>query len=96
MTANAPSVVKPRTGATADAARVARFVAPTLPLPVLVEWNRGPLSPVAPSDLASVSMLSTIALVWSVVALVLVGWLVVGTISVCRIVADARELTSPD
>ncbi len=54
------------------------------------------LAGVAPSDLASVSMLSTIALIWSVVALVLVGWLVVGTISVRRIVADARELTSPD
>ena len=54
------------------------------------------LAGVAPSDLASVSMLSTIALIWSVVAVVLVGWLVVGTISVRRIVADARELTSPD
>ena len=54
------------------------------------------LAGVAPSDLASVSLLSTMALIWSVVALVLVGWLVVGTISVRRIVADARELTSPD
>jgi beta-lactamase regulating signal transducer with metallopeptidase domain/HEAT repeat protein len=45
---------------------------------------------------ASMSMLSALALVWSVVALALVGWLAFGTIAVRRIVATSRELTSPD
>jgi beta-lactamase regulating signal transducer with metallopeptidase domain len=54
------------------------------------------LAGAAPGDLGSVPVLSAIALVWSVVALTLVGWLVIGTVSVRRIVADARELTSPD
>ena len=81
---------RPRTLAPALAAHSGFAVARNRPLPA-------PSSPAwRPSDLASVSMLSTIALIWSVVAVVLVGWLVVGTISVRRIVADARELTSPD
>jgi HEAT repeat protein/beta-lactamase regulating signal transducer with metallopeptidase domain len=42
------------------------------------------------------SMLSVIAMTWAFVALALVGWLIAGAISVRRIVASARELTSPD
>ena len=48
------------------------------------------------SDATPISLLSTLALIWSVVALAFVGWLIAGTISVRRIVAEARELTSPD
>src|SRR5678815_5035916 len=48
------------------------------------------------SDATPISLLSTVALIWSVVALAFVGWLIAGTISVRRIVAEARELTSPD
>src|SRR5262249_18522697 len=42
------------------------------------------------------SILTMIAFAWASVALALVGWLIAGAISVRRIVARARELTSPD
>lgn len=42
------------------------------------------------------SMLTTVAIVWSAVALALIGWLAAGAVSVRRIVDNARELTSPD
>jgi beta-lactamase regulating signal transducer with metallopeptidase domain len=42
------------------------------------------------------SILAMIAFAWASVALGLVGWLIAGAISVRRIVANARELTSPD
>ena len=52
---------------------------------------------VAPTiAIASMTTLSILAFVWAVVALGLVGWLLLGTISVRRIVANARELSSPD
>jgi beta-lactamase regulating signal transducer with metallopeptidase domain len=67
---------------------------PAIAPPAFVARNEETLPPVIAAD--SVSLLSTIAIVWAVVASVLAGWLIVGTISVRRIVADARELTSPD
>src|SRR6185312_16264214 len=42
------------------------------------------------------SVIETLAAVWAIVALVLVGWLVAGMFFVRRIVNRARELTSPD
>jgi HEAT repeat protein/beta-lactamase regulating signal transducer with metallopeptidase domain len=42
------------------------------------------------------SGLMTIGIVWAAVAIALLGWLVAGAIQVRRIVASARELTTPD
>jgi beta-lactamase regulating signal transducer with metallopeptidase domain len=67
---------------------------PAIAPPAFVARNEESLPLSTPAD--SISLLSTIAIVWAVVASVLVGWLIFGTISVRRIVADARELTSPD
>src|SRR5262249_4028013 len=42
------------------------------------------------------SLLQTIAIVWTAVALSLLAWLAFGALQVRRIVATATELTSPD
>lgn len=58
-------------------------------------------APVAPTEMtgatpASTSLLETVAIGWSLVALTLVAWLVAGAMQVRRIVANSEELTSPD
>jgi beta-lactamase regulating signal transducer with metallopeptidase domain/HEAT repeat protein len=85
-------------------------VAPPAPVVVSVPGNAVVVTPAAaPSDVQIVSdiplfdgpslarrVIATLAAVWAVVALVLVGWLLAGMYSVRRIVRGARELTSPD
>ena len=53
-------------------------------------------TPILAGGSLTYSMLAIIAVVWSAIALALVGWLAAGAIAVRRIVDDARELTSPD
>jgi beta-lactamase regulating signal transducer with metallopeptidase domain len=71
-------------------------VAPTPIAPANSYAPRPKLAGVSTPGDVSVPVLSTIAFIWSAVALALIGWLIYGTISVRRIVDDARELTSPD
>ena len=56
---------------------------------------------IAPSVDANIAgwtypVVTTLAIVWASVAFALLGWLIVGAIQVRRIVATARELTTPD
>ncbi|MEP6491093.1 MAG: HEAT repeat domain-containing protein [bacterium] len=54
------------------------------------------VAPVLAGGSLTYSTLTIIAVLWSAVALALVGWLAAGAMSVRRIVNEARELTSPD
>ena len=84
---------------------LAELVAPAAPTPLAPPARVAPqlagqvdaaAAPVFAGGSWTYSLLTTIAIIWSAIALVLVGWLAAGAMSVRRIVEDARELTSPD
>jgi HEAT repeat protein/beta-lactamase regulating signal transducer with metallopeptidase domain len=90
-------------------ARAPRGPAPAAVVPVPAVPAVAALPAVAPVEVAEAtewpaffnggwasSALLTLAIVWGAVAIALLGWLVAGAIQVRRIVASARELTTPD
>jgi HEAT repeat protein/beta-lactamase regulating signal transducer with metallopeptidase domain len=76
---------------------VAAAAAPVAAAPAVDEVI-APAAPPAEPAIAGISgsMLRMIAIIWAGVALSLLGWLAFGALQVRRIVARARELTSPD
>ena len=91
--------------ASATTIAIASDAIPAAP-PVIVGPNEVDIASPPPGGLASIvapfgesssaGVVETLAAVWAIVALVLVGWLVAGMFFVRRIVTRARELTSPD
>ncbi|HTE48132.1 MAG TPA: M56 family metallopeptidase, partial [Gemmatimonadaceae bacterium] len=89
--ANTPTPV-----AASPSENVAAVMSPAPLAPKPAKEQIASAAPVLAGGSVTYSILTIVAVLWSAIALTLVGWLVAGAMSVRRIVNEARELTSPD